>query len=84
MLRAATAASRIAVPAGAVVKIGSELSVFVAVGDRQFERRKVEAGQSSDQWIEVLSGLAEGEKIAVKGAFALNSETIKGSLVEEE
>jgi HlyD family secretion protein len=49
--------------------IFNENSVFVAVqtGPQQFEKRKIKTGLSDGINIEVLSGLASGERIKVQG-----------------
>ena len=74
----------IAVPESAVQREGNKPIVFVAVGDREFEKRVIEIGPRFDGLHRVLSGVKEGEKIVVKGAFTLKSEGQKGELAEHE
>lgn len=59
------AATRIAVPATAILRRGELTAVYVARGER-FALRAVRLGAShGEAGIEVLAGLAEGERIAV-------------------
>ena len=73
-----------AVPSRAVAEIDGASTVFVRVDERTFEIRKIAAGRTTDEWVEVRSGLAEGEPIAVTGVFTLKSEVQKGGLEEHE
>lgn len=56
--------------------------LFVTDNDIEFEPRKVELGRVSGGMAEVVSGLKEGERFAVKGSFLLKSELQKGELGE--
>ena len=53
---------------------------FVQSAERTFELRTVVLGEASGGWIEIRSGLTEGESIAVSGVFTLKSEVLKGGL----
>ncbi|GFO63550.1 efflux RND transporter periplasmic adaptor subunit [Geomonas paludis] len=77
---AADAAPVLAVPEEAVVELEGKKLVFVAEGDAAFEARKVELGRTSGGLVEVVSGLKEGERLAVKGGFVLKSELQKGEI----
>ncbi|MBU1565605.1 MAG: efflux RND transporter periplasmic adaptor subunit [Proteobacteria bacterium] len=59
-------AETLAVPAGAVVPFGQMEKVFV-VDDGKAWLRLVRTGAKSDQYLEILSGLAEGENVVVDG-----------------
>lgn len=48
--------------------------VFVHRGGAQFVRRGVTVGRRGEKEVEVTAGLKEGERVAVRGAFALKSE----------
>jgi membrane fusion protein, heavy metal efflux system len=71
----------LAVPASALQSIGDAQVVFVRVADG-FEKRLVRIGQSDDDLVEILAGVAAGEMIAVTNTFALKAELMK-SLAEE-
>jgi len=70
----------IAVPAKAVQRDGNESIVFVATGPRRFERREIQRGRSTAEWVEVLDGVAEGEQVVVEGGFILKSEAARHEL----
>ncbi len=60
------------IPLTAMVEEGSDRFVFVLQGRNSVRKAKIETGLSSPAEIEVLSGLAEGEKIVVKGNEGLS------------
>jgi cobalt-zinc-cadmium efflux system membrane fusion protein len=74
----------LAVPSGAIQEIGGKPFVFVKAAAGSFERRDVALGQEAEGWVEVRSGVKEGEEVAAAGSFLLKSELLKGALAEEE
>ena len=73
----------LAVPEEAVQDLDGKKVVFVAEGDAEFGARQVQSGRTAGGMIEIVSGLKEGERYAVKGAFILKSELKKGEVVDE-
>ncbi len=69
-----TAQAVIAVPREAVQRQADAAVVFVKTGEGRFERRPVELGQTTDEWVEILSGLTAGEEVVTEGAFLLKSQ----------
>jgi len=69
----------VAVPLGAVQRLGDAEVVFVVDGD-VFEPRSIELGARDDESVEVRSGLSAGERIATAGAFILKAELLKSGL----
>lgn len=67
--------ARLSVPEEAVIDSGLRQTVFVAKDDSHFAPRRVQTGARAQGRVEILSGLRAGEKIAVSGAFLLDSET---------
>ncbi|HEY5678065.1 MAG TPA: efflux RND transporter periplasmic adaptor subunit [Myxococcales bacterium] len=65
----------IAVPGDAVIDSGLAKTVFVERGEGSFEPRKVTTGWRDGDLVEITAGLSPGERIAVSGAFFLDSET---------
>lgn len=84
-VRIGTGASsrQIAVPKSAILTEGSESFVFVKEGEA-FEKRAVALGAQDGEFVAVISGLKEGDQIAVKGVFVLSSELKKGELKGHE
>lgn len=67
----------LAVPKTALQKYGDYTFAYVKVKSNVYEERKVDIGQSSDEYAEVKSGLKKGETIVSKGGYALLGECIK-------
>ncbi|MBU5637334.1 efflux RND transporter periplasmic adaptor subunit [Geomonas sp. Red69] len=77
---AADAPAVVAVPEEAVQELEGQKLVFVSEGEGVFEPRRVELGRASGGMVEVLAGVKEGERLAVKGGFVLKSELQKGEI----
>jgi multidrug efflux pump subunit AcrA (membrane-fusion protein) len=58
----------LAVPESAIVDEGQEHVVFVQLAGETFEERPVETGSQVGDYIQILSGLAAGERVVTKGA----------------
>lgn len=67
------------VPASAVQDAGSDKVVYVSVSPGKYEERRVKLGKVCKDYVEVLKGLLQGEKIAVSGTFQLRSQAISQS-----
>jgi len=65
----------LAVPRSAVL-LEKMKTVWVVAHDNTFEQRMVTTGAENNYWIEILSGLKEGEIIVTEGAYLINSEFI--------
>lgn len=59
------------VPANAIVDIGDQRGVFLAQADNTASFRKVDIGIENDEHVEILAGLAEGDRVITTGAGAL-------------
>jgi cobalt-zinc-cadmium efflux system membrane fusion protein len=68
----------LAVPVGAIQTMGTSRVVFVRTEDG-FAARQVMFGQADDRSAEIVSGLREGEMIAVRDTFLLKAEMLKGT-----
>lgn len=65
--------ARLIVPRSALQSSAGRTMAFVRTADG-FERRAVVVGRSDDEAVEIVSGLAAGERIAVANAFVLKAE----------
>lgn len=65
----------LAVPKSAVL-LEKMKTVWVLAHDNTFEQRMVETGIENKFWIEILSGLKEGETVVTEGAYLISSEFI--------
>jgi cobalt-zinc-cadmium efflux system membrane fusion protein len=62
-----------AVPLSAVVRDGDSASVWVAQPEHQFVRREVKLGLEQSGYVQILSGVHEGEQVAAEGGLLLGS-----------
>ena len=66
----------LASPKNAVIRSGRRTIAIVAKGGGRFEPRELELGlDTADGWLEVLSGLDEGERVVVSSQFLIDSES---------
>lgn len=63
------------VPVSAVMDSGKRQVVWVESKPGIFEPRQVQVGQRADDKIQILSGIKTGEKVAVSGAYLIDSES---------
>jgi membrane fusion protein, copper/silver efflux system len=69
----------IAVPASAVVDTGKRQLVWVEMQPGMFEPRDVQVGARVEDNVQIISGLAVGEKVAATGGYLIDSESqLKG------
>ena len=66
----------LAIPSAAVLRSGRRTVAVVALGEGRFEPRDIELGlDSGDGWLEVRSGLSDGEEIVISSQFLIDSES---------
>jgi multidrug efflux pump subunit AcrA (membrane-fusion protein) len=65
---------KLVVSRDAVLDSGLEQRVFVDKGNGYFEPRKVKLGARTESDVEVLSGVAAGERVVTSGNFLIDSE----------
>lgn len=68
-------ANVLAVPKSAVL-LEKMKTVWVLTHDNTFEQRMVETGKENKYWIEILSGLKQGDVVVTEGAYLISSEFI--------
>jgi Cu(I)/Ag(I) efflux system membrane fusion protein len=70
---------KLAIPESAVIDTGVRQVVYVDKGEGAFEPREVMLGMRAEGFVEVLSGLKAGEKVASSANFLIDSEAqLKG------
>jgi cobalt-zinc-cadmium efflux system membrane fusion protein len=72
------------VPKAALQALEGRSTVFVRLDAGRFTRRFVETGQTFDDYVQVLSGVRQGEQVVVDGSFVLKSEFSKAVLAESD
>jgi Cu(I)/Ag(I) efflux system membrane fusion protein len=67
-------ATRLVVPAEAVIRTGTRAVAIVRRADGRFEPREVQLGVDLGDTLEVVRGLAEGDSVVASGQFLVDSE----------
>ena len=66
----------------ALIRTGQEQRVILDMGDGRFAPRKVVAGIETGDFVEIIQGLNEGDKVVASGQFLIDSEaSLKASLM---
>jgi Cu(I)/Ag(I) efflux system membrane fusion protein/cobalt-zinc-cadmium efflux system membrane fusion protein len=66
----------LAIPSNAVLNSGKGQTVFVARGEGRFDPRAVKTGVGDEEgYVQILSGLREGETVVTSAQFMLDSES---------
>lgn len=72
------------VPSDAIMFSGKRDVVWVKTSDKMFEARNVKVGQKFGDKYQILSGLNEGDEVAVTGGYLIDSESqLKNGMVSE-
>jgi cobalt-zinc-cadmium efflux system membrane fusion protein len=70
----------LAIPASAIVDDAGRPIVFVMIEGESFERRPVRVGIRSNDWVEVIEGVAAGEHVVSRGAYEIKLQSSAGSV----
>ena len=65
----------LAIPESAVLDTGARQSVLIDKGEGRFEPREVKLGQRGNGYVEVRSGVADGEPVVVSANFLIDAES---------
>ena len=74
-IEAPARAPAVVIPSAALIRTGFAERVIVAQGDGQFRPAAVQSGAEADGNIEIIEGLAAGERVVVSGQFLIDSES---------
>jgi Cu(I)/Ag(I) efflux system membrane fusion protein len=64
----------LSIPREALIKSGEAHRVILSLGEGRFAARTVTAGMESGDWVEITSGLNEGDQVVTSGQFLIDSE----------
>jgi Cu(I)/Ag(I) efflux system membrane fusion protein len=65
----------VTVPISAVIDSGTRRIVLIQLGEGRFEPREVKLGQRSENVVEVLEGVRDGEPVVVAANFLIDAES---------
>ena len=72
------------VPSAAIQQVIDRPVVFVRASEIEFEPRTVELGTQSNGWVEIRSGIKDGETVVAHGSFFLKSTMLRSQIGGEE
>lgn len=64
----------VSVPTEALIRAGSMERVILSLGEGRFRPAQVVSGMESDDRVEIIKGLKEGENVVISGQFLIDSE----------
>lgn len=67
------------IPREALIRTGSQSRVVLAKGEGRFKSVAVQVGHITDDQVEIISGLEEGDRIVTSAQFLIDSESSKTS-----
>jgi multidrug efflux pump subunit AcrA (membrane-fusion protein) len=76
----ARAEDTLAVPSSAIVEEDGRPIAFVQVGGETFQKRDLTTGIRDGDWVQVLSGITEGERVVTKGAYAIRLASVSSAI----
>lgn len=76
----ARAEDAMAIPHEAIVEEGGRPIAFVQVGGETFEKRDLTLGIRDGNWVQVLVGIMEGERVVTKGAYAVRLASMSSAI----
>jgi Cu(I)/Ag(I) efflux system membrane fusion protein len=74
-LSADMAAGALSIPENAILDTGKRQTVLIDRGEGRYEPREVKIGRRADGYVEVLQGVATGEKVGVSANFLIDPES---------
>ena len=74
------AVDALAIPVAAIVEEDGIPIVFVQVSGETYQKRDVTLGVRDGPWIEIKSGVTEGERVAAEGAYPILLSTKSGAI----
>jgi len=76
----ARAEETLAIPSSAIVEEDGRPIGFVQVGGETFQKRDLTLGIRDGHWVQVLAGIAEGERVVTQGAYAVRLASVSSAI----
>ncbi|MEK7686498.1 MAG: efflux RND transporter periplasmic adaptor subunit [Verrucomicrobiota bacterium] len=70
----------LAIPSTAIVEEDGRPIAFVQVGGETFQKRDLTLGIRDGNWVQVLAGITEGERVVTKGAYAVRLASVSSAI----
>lgn len=79
-LKSSPIPNALVLPVSALIDEQGNFFVYVQTGGESFEKREVKIGESDGENVQLFSGLSEGERVVIMGAYQIKLSTASGSL----
>jgi len=79
-MRSNTIANALVIPVSALVEEQGTFYAYVQTAGESFEKRELKLGGSDGQQVQVLSGIANGERVVTKGSYQVKLVTMSGAV----
>jgi membrane fusion protein, heavy metal efflux system len=79
-LQVAAKKAALLVPQDAVQQVNGQDAIFVRSSADHFVMRAIQAGESAEGMVSVLSGIESGELVVTKGSFLVKSQLLRSSI----
>jgi RND family efflux transporter MFP subunit len=81
-LKSSSIPNALVIPTSALMEELGNFFVFVQTGGETFEKREIKLGGNDGKYVQVLSGLKQGERVVTKGAYAIKLASASGAIPE--
>jgi cobalt-zinc-cadmium efflux system membrane fusion protein len=68
------------VPQDAVQQVNGQDAVFVRVSPDHFVMHPIQAGDSAQSMVQVVSGIQPGDQVVTRGSFLVKSQLLRSSI----
>lgn len=65
----------LSIPASAVLNSGEKQSVLVDLGEGKFRAQPVKIGRHTEEYVQVIDGLKEGDRVVTSASFLIDAES---------
>lgn len=79
-LKSSPIADALVIPVSSLVEEQGMFYVYVQTGGESFEKREVTLGANDGEFVQVLKGVEENERVVTKGAYQIKLSTASGAL----
>lgn len=79
-LKSSPIPNALVIPVSAIMEEQGNFFVYVQLGGESFQKREIKIGASDGEYIQVLSGIEEGERVVTKGAYQIKLSSASGEL----
>lgn len=79
-LKSSVIADALVIPVSSLIEEQGVFYVYVQTGGESFQKREVKLGASDGLNVQVLSGMAENERVVTKGGYQIKLSSVSGAL----